>query len=93
MKIVRPIIYNWEAQIEEKIRQNENTSISEMTNDILDIIEDVIEYMSDNLEESNQKIKNLDKKIDKLNDRITDIEGDVKINRKLIDAMRFAKKD
>ena len=49
--------------------------------------------MSDNLEKSNQKIKILDKKINELNDRVANIEGDVKINRKLIDAMRFAKKD
>ena len=93
MKIVRPIVYNWEAQIEEKLAEKESASQANDINDILGIIEDVVEYMSDNLEKSNQKIKILDKKINELNDRVANIEGDVKINRKLIDAMRFAKKE
>ena len=93
MKIIRPIIYNWEAQIEQALADKENQSIDNVKNEILKIIDTIIDESEDIFEYHQDLIYELDKKIDKLNDRITDIEGDVKINRKLIDAMRFAKKE
>lgn len=93
MKIIRPIVYNWEGQIEQTLLDKENQSIDNKTNEILKIIESIINKTCDEFDYHQELIYKLDKKIDKLNDRVANIEGDVKINRKLIDAMYFVKKD
>jgi hypothetical protein len=93
MKIIRPIVYNWEGQIEQTLLDKENQSIDNKTNKILEIIDTIIDESEEIFEYHRELIYNLDKKIDKLNDRVTNIEGDVKINRKLIDAMYITKKD
>lgn len=87
MKIIVPYVYNWEAQIEQKLMDMENKSISEQTNEILDIMQNMANHIYEGFKYYGDVINKLDNRIDQLEQKIVNIENDVKINCKLIDAI------
>ena len=89
MKVIVPYVYNWEGKIEQKLLEKENPS--ELTNDILGIVQAIVDDTSKEFKYSYGVINDMNKRIDQLDQKITSIEGDVKINRKLIDAITFVK--
>lgn len=91
MKVVVPYVYNWEGKIEQKILEKENQNPSELTNDILSIVQAIVDDTSKEFQYSYGVINDMNKRIDQLDQKVTAIEGDVKINRKLIDAITFVK--
>lgn len=91
MKVVVPYVYNWEGKIEQKILEKENQNPSELTNDILSIVQAIVDDTSKEFKYSYGVINDMNKRIDQLDQKVTAIEGDVKINRKLIDAITFVK--
>lgn len=91
MKVVVPYVYNWEGKIEQKILEKENQNSSELTNDILSIIQAIVDDTSKEFQYSYGVINDINKRIDQLDQKVASIEGDVKINRKLIDAITFVK--
>lgn len=91
MKVVVPYVYNWEGKIEQKLLEKANKSESELTNEILSIMQSAFSHVSEGFEYYNNAIQKLDNKLDQLDQKVTAIEGDVKINRKLIDAITFVK--
>lgn len=91
MKVVVPYVYNWEGKIEQKILEKENQNPSELTNDILSIVQAIVDDTSKEFQYSYGVINDINKRIDQLDQKVTAIEGDVKINRKLIDAITFVK--
>lgn len=91
MKIVVPYVYNWEGKIEQKILEKANQNPSELTNDILGIVQAIVDDTSKEFQYSYGVINDMNKRIDQLDQKVTAIEGDVKINRKLIDAITFVK--
>lgn len=91
MKVVVPYVYNWEGKIEQKLLEKANQNPSELTNEILNIMQDAFTHVSEGFEYYDDTIHKLDDKLDQLDQKVTAIEGDVKINRKLIDAITFVK--
>lgn len=91
MKVIVPYVYNWEGKIEQKLLEKANKSESELTNEILSIMQNAFSHVSEGFEYYNNAIQKLDDKLDQLDQKVTAIEGDVKINRKLIDAITFVK--
>lgn len=91
MKVIVPYVYNWEGKIEQKILEKENQNPSELTNDILSIVQAIVDDTSKEFQYSYGVINDINKRIDQLDQKVTAIEGDVKINRKLIDAITFVK--
>lgn len=91
MKVVVPYVYNWEGKIEQKILEKANQNPSELTNDILSIVQAIVDDTSKEFQYSYGVINDMNKRIDQLDQKVTAIEGDVKINRKLIDAITFVK--
>lgn len=91
MKVIVPYVYNWEGKIEQKILEKENQNPSELTNDILSIVQAIVDDTSKEFQYSYGVINDMNKRIDQLDQKVTTIEGDVKINRKLIDAITFVK--
>lgn len=91
MKVVVPYVYNWEGKIEQKLLEKASKSESELTNEILNIMQDAFTHVSEGFEYYDNAIHKLDDKLDQLDQKVTAIEGDVKINRKLIDAITFVK--
>lgn len=91
MKVVVPYVYNWEGKIEQKILEKENQNPSELTNDILSIVQAIVDDTSKEFQYSYGVINDINKRIDQLDKKVASIEGDVKINRKLIDAITFVK--
>jgi len=91
MKVIVPYVYNWEGKIEQKILEKENQNPSELTNDILSIVQAIVDDTSKEFQYSYGVINDMNKRIDQLDQKVTAIEGDVKINRKLIDAITFVK--
>lgn len=91
MKVIVPYVYNWEGKIEQKLLEKENQNPSELTNDILSIVQAIVDDTSKEFQYSYGVINDINKRIDQLDQKITAIEGDVKINRKLIDAITFVK--
>ena len=91
MKIIVPYVYNWEGKIEQKLLEKENQNPSELTNDILSIVQAIVDDTSKEFQYSYGIMNDLNKRIDQLDQKVTAIEGDVKINRKLIDAITFVK--
>lgn len=91
MKVVVPYVYNWEGKIEQKILEKENQNPSELTNDILSIVQAIVDDTSKEFQYSYGIMNDINKRIDQLDQKVTAIEGDVKINRKLIDAITFVK--
>ena len=91
MKVVVPYVYNWEGKIEQKILEKENQNPSELTNDILSIVQAIVDDTSKEFQYSYGVINDINKRIDQLDKKVTSIESDVKINRKLIDAITFVK--
>lgn len=91
MKVVVPYVYNWEGKIEQKLLEKENQNPSELTNDILSIVQAIVDDTSKEFQYSYGVINDMNKRIDQLDQKVTAIEGDVKINRKLIDAITFVK--
>ena len=91
MKVIVPYVYNWEGKIEQKILEKENQNPSELTNDILSIVQAIVDDTSKEFQYSYGIMNDLNKRIDQLDQKLTAIEGDVKINRKLIDAITFVK--
>ena len=91
MKVIVPYVYNWEGKIEQKILEKASKSESELTNEILSIMQDAFSHVSEGFEYYDNAIHKLDDKLDQLDQKVTAIEGDVKINRKLIDAITFVK--
>lgn len=91
MKVVVPYVYNWEGKIEQKLLEKANQNPSELTNDILSIVQAIVDDTSKEFQYSYGVINDMNKRIDQLDQKVTAIEGDVKINRKLIDAITFVK--
>lgn len=91
MKVVVPYVYNWEGKIEQKLLEKANQNPSELTNDILSIVQAIVDDTSKEFQYSYGVINDMNKRIDRLDQKVTAIEGDVKINRKLIDAITFVK--
>ena len=91
MKVIVPYVYNWEGKIEQKLLEKENQNPSELTNDILSIVQAIVDDTSKEFQYSYGVINDMNKRIDQLDQKVTAIEGDVKINRKLIDAITFVK--
>lgn len=91
MKVVVPYVYNWEGKIEQKLLEKANQNPSELTNDILGIVQAIVDDTSKEFQYSYGVINDINKRIDQLDQKVTAIEGDVKINRKLIDAITFVK--
>lgn len=91
MKVVVPYVYNWEGKIEQKLLEKENQNPSELTNDILSIVQAIVDDTSKEFQYSYGVINDINKRIDQLDKKVASIEGDVKINRKLIDAITFVK--
>lgn len=91
MKVVVPYVYNWEGKIEQKILEKENQNPSELTNDILSIVQAIVDDTSKEFQYSYGIMNDLNARIDQLDQKVAAIEGDVKINRKLIDAITFVK--
>lgn len=91
MKVIVPYVYNWEGKIEQKILEKENQNPSELTNDILSIVQAIVDDTSKEFQYSYGIMNDLNTRIDRLDQKVTAIEGDVKINRKLIDAITFVK--
>lgn len=91
MKVIVPYVYNWEGKIEQKILEKASKSESELTNEILSIMQDAFTHVSEGFKYYDNAIHKLDDKLDQLDQKVTAIEGDVKINRKLIDAITFVK--
>lgn len=91
MKVIVPYVYNWEGKIEQKLLEKASKSESELTNEILSIMQDAFSHVSEGFEYYDNAIHKLDDKLDQLDQKVTAIEGDVKINRKLIDAITFVK--
>lgn len=91
MKVVVPYVYNWEGKIEQKLLEKANQNPSELTNDILSIVQAIVDDTSKEFKYSYGVINDMNKRIDQLDQKVTAIEGDVKINRKLIDAITFVK--
>ena len=91
MKVIVPYVYNWEGKIEQKLLEKANQNPSELTNDILGIVQAIVDDTSKEFQYSYGVINDINKRIDQLDQKVTAIEGDVKINRKLIDAITFVK--
>lgn len=91
MKVVVPYVYNWEGKIEQKLLEKANQNPSELTNDILSIVQAIVDDTSKEFQYSYEVINDINKRIDQLDKKVASIEGDVKINRKLIDAITFVK--
>lgn len=91
MKVVVPYVYNWEGKIEQKLLEKANQNPSELTNDILSIVQAIVDDTSKEFQYSYGVINDMNKRIDQLDRKVASIEGDVKINRKLIDAITFVK--
>lgn len=91
MKVIVPYVYNWEGKIEQKLLEKANQNPSELTNDILGIVQAIVDDTSKEFKYSYGVINDMNKRIDQLDQKVTAIEGDVKINRKLIDAITFVK--
>lgn len=91
MKVIVPYVYNWEGKIEQKILEKENQNSSELTNDILSIVQAIVDDTSKEFQYSYGIMNDLNARIDRLDQKVAAIEGDVKINRKLIDAITFVK--
>lgn len=91
MKVIVPYVYNWEGKIEQKLLEKENQNPSELTNDILSIVQAIVDDTSKEFQYSYGIMNDLNARIDRLDQKVTAIEGDVKINRKLIDAITFVK--
>ena len=91
MKVVVPYVYNWEGKIEQKLLEKANQNPSELTNDILGIVQAIVDDTSKEFQYSYGVINDMNKRIDQLDQKVASIEGDVKINRKLIDAITFVK--
>lgn len=91
MKVVVPYVYNWEGKIEQKLLEKANQNPSELTNDILSIVQAIVDDTSKEFQYSYGVINDINKRIDQLDKKVASIEGDVKINRKLIDAITFVK--
>lgn len=91
MKVVVPYVYNWEGKIEQKLLEKANQNPSELTNDILGIVQAIVDDTSKEFKYSYGVINDMNKRIDQLDQKVAAIEGDVKINRKLIDAITFVK--
>lgn len=91
MKVIVPYVYNWEGKIEQKLLEKANQNPSELTNDILGIVQAIVDDTSKEFQYSYGVINDMNKRIDQLDQKVTAIEGDVKINRKLIDAITFVK--
>lgn len=91
MKVIVPYVYNWEGKIEQKILEKENQNPSELTNDILSIVQAIVDDTSKEFQYSYGIMNDLNAQIDRLDQKVAAIEGDVKINRKLIDAITFVK--
>jgi len=91
MKVVVPYVYNWEGKIEQKLLKKENQNPSELTNDILSIVQAIVDDTSKEFQYSYGIMNDLNARIDRLDQKVAAIEGDVKINRKLIDAITFVK--
>ena len=91
MKVVVPYVYNWEGKIEQKLIEKANQNPSELTNDILGIVQAIVDDTSKEFQYSYGVINDINKRIDQLDKKVSSIEGDVKINRKLIDAITFVK--
>ncbi len=91
MKVIVPYVYNWEGKIEQKLLEKENQNPSELTNDILSIVQAIVDDTSKEFQYSYGIMNDLNARIDRLDQKVAAIEGDVKINRKLIDAITFVK--
>lgn len=91
MKVIVPYVYNWEGKIEQKLLEKENQNPSELTNDILSIVQAIVDDTSKEFQYSYGIMNDLNARIDQLDQKVAAIEGDVKINRKLIDAITFVK--
>ena len=91
MKVIVPYVYNWEGKIEQKLLEKANQNPSELTNDILGIVQAIVDDTSKEFQYSYGIMNDMNKRIDQLDQKVTAIEGDVKINRKLIDAITFVK--
>lgn len=91
MKVIVPYVYNWEGKIEQKLLEKANQNPSELTNDILGIVQAIVDDTSKEFKYSYGVINDMNKRIDQLDQKVASIEGDVKINRKLIDAITFVK--
>ena len=91
MKVIVPYVYNWEGKIEQKLLEKANQNPSELTNDILGIVQAIVDDTSKEFKYSYGVINDINKRIDQLDQKVASIEGDVKINRKLIDAITFVK--
>ena len=91
MKVIVPYVYNWEGKIEQKLLEKANQNPSELTNDILSIVQAIVDDTSKEFKYSYGVINDMNKRIDQLDQKVASIEGDVKINRKLIDAITFVK--
>ena len=91
MKVIVPYVYNWEGKIEQKLLEKENQNPSELTNDILSIVQAIVDDTSKEFQYSYGIMNDINKRIDQLDKKVASIEGDVKINRKLIDAITFVK--
>jgi hypothetical protein len=91
MKVVVPYVYNWEGKIEQKLLEKENQNPSELTNDILSIVQAIVDDTSKEFQYSYGIMNDLNARIDRLDQKVAAIEGDVKVNRKLIDAITFVK--
>ena len=91
MKVIVPYVYNWEGKIEQKLLEKANQNPSELTNDILSIVQAIVDDTSKEFQYSYGVINDMNKRIDQLDQKVASIEGDVKINRKLIDAITFVK--
>ena len=91
MKVIVPYVYNWEGKIEQKLLEKANQNPSELTNDILGIVQAIVDDTSKEFQYSYGVINDINKRIDQLDQKVTAIEGDVKINRKLIGAITFVK--
>lgn len=91
MKVIVPYVYNWEGKIEQKLLEKENQNPSELTNDILSIVQAIVDDTSKEFQYSYGIMNDLNARIDQLDQKVAAIEGDVKVNRKLIDAITFVK--
>jgi len=91
MKVIVPYVYNWEGKIEQKLLEKENQNPSELTNDILSIVQAIVDDTSKEFQYSYGIMNDLNARIDRLDQKVAAIEGDVKVNRKLIDAITFVK--
>lgn len=91
MKVIVPYVYNWEGKIEQKLLEKANQNPSELTNDILGIVQSIVDDTANEFKYSYGVINDMNKRIDQLDQKVASIEGDAKINRKLIDAITFVK--